>query len=244
MIRLDLEDRIGFLTLARPEKRNAMTPEMLDEFAGAVESLPVAARCLVLRGDGPTFCAGFDLKLCAADPSGDVMRRLLTGLSRCVRALRALDAPVVAGIHGAAVAGGCALLGGADVVIAERQTRLGYPVARIGVSPAVSAPFLTATVADGPARTLLLDPELVTADRALSIGLVHEVADGTDALHHRAIEVARLLAAKPGRGVSATKRLLNDLARDRTGHADAALDVSLARVGSPEERERLTALWT
>ena len=51
MIRLDLEDRIGFLTLARPEKRNAMTPEMLDEFAGAVESLPVAARCLVLRGD-------------------------------------------------------------------------------------------------------------------------------------------------------------------------------------------------
>ena len=244
MIRVELEDQIAFLTLARPEKRNAMAPGMLDDLAAAVESLPPDVRCITLRGDGPTFCAGFDLKRCAADPSGDTMRRLLTGLSRCVRALRAADAPVVAAVQGAAVAGGCALLGGADVVIAERQTRLGYPVARIGVSPAVSAPFLTATIADGPARTLQLDPELISAEQALSIGLVHELADGPDDLERRARESARRLATRPGHGVAATKRLLNELAQPRTAHADAALDVSLSRVGSSEERDRLAALWS
>lgn len=244
MIRVDREDQIVFITLARPEKRNAMTPGMPDDLAAAVESLPRGVRCIVLRGDGPTFCAGFDLKRCAADPSGDTMRRLLTGLSRCVRALRAAEAPVVAAVQGAAVAGGCALLGGADVVIADRQTRLGYPVARIGVSPAVSAPFLTATIPDGPARTLLLDPELITAERAMTIGLVHELSDGADDLDRRARGTARRLAAKPGHGVAATKRLLNELAQPRTAHADAALDVSLSRVGSPEERDRLAALWS
>tara|TARA_R110000782_G_scaffold20398_5_gene55146 strand:+ start:51747 stop:52481 length:735 start_codon:yes stop_codon:yes gene_type:complete len=244
MIRVEYLNPLAAVTLARSDKRNALTPEMLDSLAGALERIPPEIKAVVMFGDGPAFCAGFDLKLCAADPSGETMRQLLTGLSRCVRAMRALEQPVILGIHGAAVAGGCALLGGADIVVAERATKLGYPVANIGVSPAVSAPFLAATIADGPARARMLDPQLITAGEALRIGLVHEIADGPGATRERANDIARNLAAKPGIGVAATKALCNHLARDRTDHALEGLSASLALTGSDEERDRLAALWS
>ena len=244
MIRFEILDNLAAVTLSRADKRNALTPDMLDSLAGVFERMPAQIRAVVLSGDGPTFCAGFDLKLCAVDATGATMRALLTGLSRTVCAMRAIDAPVVLAAHGAAVAGGCALLGGADIVVAERQTKLGYPVVKIGVSPAVSAPFLTSMIPDGPARARLLDPDLVSAEYALRIGLVHELADGPGATRERANDIARHLAAKPGIGVAATKALLNHLARPRTDHADEALNASLALTGSDEERERLTALWS
>lgn len=244
MIRVENDGTLTRITLARGEKRNALTPDMLDALCAAFEGVPRACRAVLLSGEGPAFCAGFDLKLCAADPSGATMRRLLTGLSRCVRAMRALDAPVVLAVHGAAVAGGCALLGGADITVADRSTKLGYPVLRIGVSPAVSAPFLTATVADGPARARMLDTDLITADHALRIGLVHELVNGADAATARALDIARHLAAKPGVGVGATKSLLNRLAAPRTDWGEEALNASLSLTGSDEERQRLAALWS
>ena len=147
------------------------------------------------------------------------------------------------GIHGAALAGGCALLGGADIVVAQRGTKLGYPVVKIGVSPAVSAPFLSANVRDGAARSLMLDPGIIDADRALTLGLVHEVLDSQDGTLERASAVARGLASKPGRGVAATKALVNELCAARTDRADLGLSASLSRTGSDEERAMLSALW-
>lgn len=242
MIRFEILGNLAAVTLSRPEKRNALTPDMLESMTGVFERMPADIRAVIVSGDGPAFCAGFDLKLCAADPSGETMRQLLTALSRCVRAMRAVEAPVVLAIHGAAVAGGCALLGGADIVVAERQTKLGYPVAKIGVSPGVSAPFLS--VADGPARARLLDPDLISAEEALVIGLVHELTDGPGATRERANDIARQLAAKPGSGVAATKALCNHLARHRTDMALEALTTSLSLAGTEEERERLAALWS
>lgn len=244
MIRFEILGDLGSVTLSRADKRNALTPQMLTSLTGVFERMPREIRAVIVTGDGAAFCAGFDLKLCAADPSGGVMRELLTGLSRSVQAMRAAEQPVVMAIHGAAVAGGCALMGGADIVVAERSTRLGYPVANIGVSPAVSAPFLTAKIADGPARARLLDPELISAADALRIGLVHELADGPGATRERANDIARQLAAKPGIGVAATKALCNHLTRRRTDQAANALNVSLALTGSDEERDRLAALWS
>lgn len=235
---------LAAITLERPEKRNALTPEMLDSLANALERMPPEIRAVVMSGDGPAFCAGFDLKLCAADPSGGTMRALLTGLSRCVVAMRALEQPIVLAVHGSAVAGGCALLGGADVIVAERSTKLGYPVVKIGVSPAVSAPFLGASVAAGAIRARLMDPEVIGADRALAIGLVHEIHHGPGRTKERANDIARSLAHKPGVGVRATKSLLNHLGSPMTDRAQAGLDASLSLTGGDEERERLAAMWS
>ncbi len=244
MIRSEITSNLAAVTLARSEKRNALTPDMLESLAEVFERFPKQVRAVVVSGDGPAFCAGFDLKMCAADPSGETMRRLLTALSRCIHAMRSIEVPVVLAVHGAAVAGGCALLGGADIVVADRDTKLGYPVAKIGVSPAVSAPFLASAIPDGAARARLLDPELITAEQAIAIGLVHELADGPDAARERANHIARQLAAKPGIGVAATKALCNELARSRTDMRSEALAVSLSLTGSDEERERLAALWS
>ncbi len=124
------------IALARPDKRNALTPDMLLALRDRITAkATVAPRVLLLSGQGPAFCAGFDLSLCKDHPDGSVMRALLSGLHDCIAALRSLDIPVVIAAHGSAIAGGCALLGGGDIIITNAQAKIGYPVPRLGVSP-------------------------------------------------------------------------------------------------------------
>jgi enoyl-CoA hydratase/carnithine racemase len=243
MIKVELQDQIAIVSLNRPEKRNAIVPEMLDQLDHEIKDCAHKARALVIVGEGKTFCAGFDLKQCANDPSGETMRALLTGLSTVVRTMRAIEIPVVLGVPGAAVAGGCAMLGGADIVVADEQAKLGYPVVKIGVSPAVSAAFMMASITPGAVRTRLLDTELISGVEAKQIGLVHETVENREDVRSRCIEIAQSLAAKPGSGVKATKAWLNEICEPMTNNAQAGLDVSLTLTGSPEEQERLAALW-
>ena len=243
MITVHTENFVTTISLNRPEKRNAMLPEMLERFEAAMSGVDDSVRCVLVRGAGKVFCAGFDLKACAADESGETMRALLTGLSRCVVAMRECSAAVVMGVHGSAIAGGCAMLGGADVVVADRGAKLGYPVVKIGVSPAVSAAFLMSSVADGAARALMLDPGLIDAQRGYELGLVHELVEDAEAVRPRTMEIARGLAGKPGVGVRETKRLVNVITKGRSDLGGEGLAASLSRVGSDEERAMLGAIW-
>ncbi|MFI4896907.1 MAG: enoyl-CoA hydratase/isomerase family protein, partial [Phycisphaerales bacterium JB059] len=111
MIRGEMDGDVRVLTLDRPDRRNALTPEMLGELVGAIEA-SAGARAVCVLGAGEVFCAGFDLRRCAEDGSGESLRSLLTGLSGAIRGLRALEAGVVIGAQGGAIAGGAALLGG------------------------------------------------------------------------------------------------------------------------------------
>lgn len=227
-------ERIGSverLILSRPERRNALTPAMLDDLGTHIENAG-DAHALVLLSEGKAFCAGFDLDLCVGEGGDDNLRALLQGLSRCIVGMRALPCPVVLGIQGAAIAGGCALLGGADIVIAQPEAKLGYPVTRLGISPAVSAPFLSA-IPDGQGRRLMLDPGLINGRRAHAIGLVHELANEPAA---RAMELAGQLAAKPPHALAATKRWLNELS---PADARRGVDTSLSLVGNDESHALL-----
>ena len=228
-------ERIGTierLVLSRPDRRNALTPGMLDDLAGHIERAG-DADALLLLGDGKVFCAGFDLDLCVGDEGNANLRRLLEGLSRCIVAMRALPCPVAIGVQGAAIAGGCALLGGGGVVIAHPDAKLGYPVTRLGISPAVSAPFMGMALGQG--RKMLLDPGLIDGRRAHEIGLVHELSDEPAA---SSLGVAEDLTAKPSQSLAATKRWLNELA---AVDAQQGLDISLSLVGNAESRQLLAA---
>jgi len=247
MIHAALEGPVLVVTLRRPEKRNALTRDGLHDLARLCEHLRDGAhsdggrvRALVLEGEGPMFCAGFDLDACRGDPGGLVMRGFLTDLSRTIAALRDGPLPVVACAHGGAIAGGCALLGGADVVVADRASRLGYPVTRLGISPAVSAPFLAAHVGRGAARTRLLDNGLMDGQRALEIGLVHELASAPVFAQERARVIAHELAAKPMESMHATRRWLREVSPVR---AQGGLEASLSLVGREEEQHMLEAFW-
>jgi len=233
-----IEDGVGILAFDRPDKRNALRPEMLDAFTASVGTLESGgARALLVTGRGKIFCSGFDLKLCLADPEGGVMRSLLTGLDAAIRALRESPLPVVLAAHGAALAGGCALLGGADIVVTHTDAKLGYPVVKIGVSPAVSGPFLGAQAGAGYARSRLLDPGLTTGAEAFERGLAQELVDSAEEVVPRATEIAASLASKPAWAIAATKAWLNECAAPPPG-ADG-LAASLSLTGGDEERELL-----
>jgi len=238
------EDRsIALVLLDRPEKRNALTPEMLETLCEALELAPMSHDAIVLGGEGKLFCSGFDLSLCKADPSGGVMRSLLTGLSRACTIMRRTEKPVVIAAHGAAIAGGCALLGGADVVVCDSNAKLGYPVTKIGVSPAVSAPFLANNVTLGAARELLLLPELISGEAAHAKGLVHELVQTREEVRERAVAIASDLANKPPHAYAATKCWLNEL--ELTTHdlvIKLGLDASLSLTGGEEEQRLLAQL--
>lgn len=248
----DSSGAVAVITLDRADRRNALTPKMLTDLEAALGCVEDRhAGCVVLGGEGRVFCAGFDLGLCAQDPGGGTLDALLTGLSRVVRAMRGLGVPVVVAAHGAAIAGGCALLGGADVVVTDSGAKLGYPVAKLGISPAVSAPFLGADLPAGVARALMLDPGLIGAERAKAIGLVHEVVADREMVGQRAIDLAERLVWGTGwrslRGLEATKRWLMELGQmgdAGTGVGpEAGLGVSRSLVGSSESRERIGLAW-
>jgi enoyl-CoA hydratase/carnithine racemase len=237
--------RIAVMTIDRPEKRNALTPDMLaniESGAAMLRSDEGRADALVLAGAGKVFCAGFDLSLCRDDEQ--MMAALLTRLSGAIQALRRLPAPVVVAAHGGAIAGGCALLGGADIVVSDREAKLGYPVIRLGVSPSVNAPAIATAVSGSALRRLMLDPKLISGEEGMRFGLVHELVDSPDQVRDRAIEIATDLARKPPHGMHATKRWMNEIDRsDDAALFQSALEASLSLAGGDEERRLLRTIW-
>lgn len=245
VVRIDLAPAmpgVAEIVLDRPDKRNALTPEMLGEItrlAGAL-SAEDAIRAVVLRGEGPVFCAGFDLELCRDDAAA--LPALLRGLSGAIRALRRCRHPVVVAAHGAAVAGGCALLGGGDLVISHPAAKLGYPVLRMGISPAVNAPSLRPALTDAELRRRLLVPDLFSGEVARRIGLAHMLVDTPEDVIARAQVEAGRFAEKPPEALRTTKRWLNELDGSLDDHAfEQALAASLDLAGSEEQRVRLDA---
>lgn len=230
---------VAVITLDRPEKKNALTPPMLDDLCSALTTSGERAAAIVLAGSGAAFCSGFDLSLCRDDSRA--LASLLTGLSRSIRLMRELPVPIVAAAHGAAIAGGCALLAGADIVVTHASCRLGYPVVRLGISPGVNAPFLLSAIGAGPSREWLLGGQLVSGEQAHDRGLAHELAPTPEQVLDLAQTIADSLAAKPSSGMAATKAWMAHLTLAEDRAADA-LAVSMGLVGSAEERSRLASL--
>lgn len=233
------------IRLNRPDKRNALTPTMLAALDNAINAASTDDRAILLSGNGPAFCAGFDLSLC--EDNDTALDALLTGLGTVVRSLRNATQPVVIAVHGAAIAGGCALLGGADVIVATRDAKLGYPVVKLGISPAVSAPFLARAGgqhATGGARDVLLDPTLSTAeDFAHRTGIAMELVDTQVQAHERATEIAVSLAAKSTHALVHTKHWLNEI-EGSLADAQRGLDVSLSLASSKEVQSLLPRVWS
>lgn len=236
---------IQLIRLYRPDAKNAMTPSMLDAAIAAVAEAAAQQMNLIVAGSGHVLSAGFDLKLVASDP--DAMTQLLDRLSALVAALKRHPRPVVVAAAGVAIAGACALIGGADVSIADRDAKLGYPVVRLGLSPAVSAPFLTRQVAYGAARRLLLDPELITGARACEIGLITECVATAAEVEPRAIEIATQMASKPPGAIAATRTWLDEINAAHAGDLDEAAvrGVGVSRqTGQSHESRSLVAAAT
>lgn len=202
------------ISLNRPEVRNALSAELRDALAEAVEEAASASdvRAVVLTGEGAAFCSGLDLRELerVRDAPLEAARADAMRLADLLMRIHRLPKPVVAAVRGPAVAGGAGLASACDVVIAGEGARLGYTEARIGFVAALVAVFLVRQVGDRRARELLLTARLVDAAEAREIGLVNEVVADGRALA-RAHEVALAIAGNAPAAVSATKDLLASL---------------------------------
>ena len=250
MIRIDDDGAVRIISLDRADRRNALTPRMLEDLAqaAAMAGADAGVGAIALLGEGRVFCAGFDLDLCREDggsapPGGGVMQSLLSGLHGAIAALRSCGRPVVVGAQGGAIAGGCALLGAGDLVVSDCGAKLGYPVVRLGVSPAVSAPVLAERIGHGAARGWLLDPALHTGAEAHALGLVDTLVETREAVGPEAVRLAHALAGKPAGAMRATRAWIREVAPAGDAWGTRALEVSLGLAGGEEERRLLGAIW-
>ena len=195
---------VARVTLARPERHNAFDASLIAELRAAFAALareePASLRAVVLAGAGPSFCAGADIAWMRAALALDseANEQDAMAMADMFEAIDTCPVPVIARVHGAALGGGMGLCAVADLVIAESGTRFGFTETRLGILPAVIAPFVIAKIGESHARALFPGGRRFDAMRAARIGLVHEVVEGVAALD-AAVEtaIADVLAAGP-----------------------------------------------
>jgi methylglutaconyl-CoA hydratase len=214
------------ITLNRPERRNAMTPEMQSELIAAMrDAASSSCRVVVLRGAGEAFCAGLDLSvLQAMNGKGEAEHRAdALRIAQLFRALYELPKPTIAAVHGPAIAGGTGLATICDFTLAVPAAKFGYTEARIGFVPALVSAFLALQIGDKRARDLLLTARLFDAVEAHRLGLVNEVV-APEALEERVKSLARSLAANSPESLRATKSLM---AAQNKAWLDAAIALAM-----------------
>jgi methylglutaconyl-CoA hydratase len=216
---------IARVTLNRPEVRNAFDAELIAElrttFDGLSRETPDVLRGVVLAGEGPVFCAGADVEWMRASIGLSVAdnERDAAAMQAMYVAIDACPVPIVARVHGAALGGGMGLCAVSDVVIASADTTFGFTETRLGILPAVISTFVLPKIGESHARALFPLGERFDAERALRIGLVHEVVADEAALTTRVeAAVASILAAGPA-AARAAKALVRELRSMEPGEA-------------------------
>jgi len=214
-IQLALQTNYATITLNRPEKRNAISYELIAELLSALNQVAASAsRVLVITGAGPAFCSGMDLDDLKALIGRSPEQNLKDSetVAQLFRTIYEFPKPTIAAVNGAAVAGGAGLATLCDFTLAVPEAKFGYTEVRIGFIPAVVSTFLLRQIGEKHAREILLTGKLIGADEALRIGLINEIVPAAN-LTARATELAEQLTANSPASLLATKRLLRDLTR-------------------------------
>lgn len=218
-LRLERHDGVAVLTLADPDRRNAMSEEMTASWVAAVEELAGdrSVRTVVVTGEGTAFCSGGNTGWIAGEPDAtvDALRTRMVAFYRAWLSIRRLEVPTIAAVNGPAVGAGLCLALACDIRYAASSARLGAPFVRLGMHAGMAATHLLPNVVgEAHARELLLTGRTVDAAEALRIGLVSAVHDD-----------ARFLATvlETAAGVAATAPIasrLTKVALRGGGHPD------------------------
>ena len=213
-IHLEFSGEIAMITLNRPEKRNAITAEMIAELFSAFDEVQASsARVLLMTGAGKAFCSGMDLDAlkALAEQSSAEQREDADRLARFCLRIWSFPKPTIAAVNGHAIAGGCGIATLCDFTIAVPEAQFGYPEVRIGFLPAVVSVFLVRQIGDKQARDLLLTGRTIDAAEAHRLGLVSQIVPANELMIAAQILAASLLACSPG-SLHMTKKLLCDFA--------------------------------
>lgn len=232
------------LTLNRPEKRNAISYELIEELLAALaEAAASPAFVLILTGRGQAFCSGMDLENLKAllGRSRDENLKDSETMARLFRSLSEFPKATIAAVNGAALAGGCGLATLCDFTLAVPEAKFGYTEVRIGFVPAIVSTFLLRQMGEKQARELLLTGKIITAAEAQRLGLVNEiVAPGK--LLERARALAEQLMENSPQSIAATKRLLSEyVGQERDAQIQRAVRENAAIRETEDFREGVTS---
>jgi methylglutaconyl-CoA hydratase len=213
-LHLEFTGEIAMITLSRPEKRNAISAEMIAELLSAFSEVEAShARVLILTGAGKAFCSGMDLEdlKALATQSPVEQREDADRLARFFIRIWSFPKPTIAAVNGHAIAGGCGIATLCDFTIAVPEAKFGYPEVRIGFLPAVVSVFLIRQIGEKKARDLLLAGRTIDAAEAHRLGLVSQIIPAKELMIAAQILAATLLECSPA-SLHMTKKLLCDFA--------------------------------
>ncbi|HEU5335337.1 MAG TPA: enoyl-CoA hydratase-related protein [Terriglobales bacterium] len=235
-LQLALDGSLATLTLNRPDKRNALSFELLDEFMTALDEVERGpAQVLIITGAGKAFCAGLDLDELKSllGKTHDQNLRDSARMAQIFRRLYEFPKPTIAAVNGAAIAGGTGIATMSDFTLAVPEAKFGYTEVRIGFVPAIVSSVLVWQVGHKIARDLLMTGRLFDAAEAYRFGLVNEVV-APERLLDRARELAAQLMENSPSSVRQTKKLIN-------GFISRLLDEQIAQAVEDNARIRTTA---
>ena len=209
MIKYSEKNNIGLIMLNRPEKRNALHPEMVEEIKNKLGSIKNnnKIKVLILSGEGSSFCAGADLAYLneLKDFSVTENERDSEELAQLFLDIYDFPKPVIAAVNGPAIAGGCGLASVCDFIIADSEkAKFGYSEAKIGFVPAIVSIFLVKKIGEGKAKQLLLSAEIINAQKAFEIGFA-------DLLSGNVLKDSFVLAEKLNRNSLTSLKLIKKM---------------------------------
>jgi methylglutaconyl-CoA hydratase len=238
---------VATLTLAREEKHNAMSAQMIAELSQAAAQLGAddAVRVVVLTGAGKSFCAGGDLGWMQAQRDMDAATRSAEAgkLAAMLGALNTLPKPLIGRVQGNAFGGGVGMASVCDVAIGVDTLKMGFTETRLGIIPATIGPYVLARMGEGRARRVFMSARLFDAQEAVDLGLLARIVPASDLDAAIEAEVVPYLSCAPG-AVAAAKQLARDLGpridTDVVAHTIAAL---AARWETEEAAEGIGAFF-
>jgi len=241
---IESADGVKTITLNRPEKRNALSPLLIEELTQALhEAETCDCGVVILTGAGPAFCAGLDLEnletMHATNPEEN--RRDSENMARELRTLYDFPKPIIAAVNGPAIAAGMALATIPDFTLATPEAKFGYNEVRVGFVPAIVASFLIRQVGESRTRELLLSGRILNAREALQLGLVTQIVDQKDLLA-TAHALAQTLLLNSPQAMQAVKRLLAKHAKRRLDEEiEDAIAVNASQRSTEDFREGVLA---
>lgn len=215
LVLYEVKEQIAYLTLNRPDKRNALNNEMVLALTEAIKNAAEdhAAKVIILKANGKVFCAGADLAYLQQLQNNSFEENLADSsrLANLFHLIYTLDKVVIAQIHGHAIAGGCGLATICDFSFSVPEANFGYTEVKIGFVPAIVSLFLIRKTGETRARELLLSGELISAEKAESYNLINYVVQAAE-LEERVFTFARQLCEKnSAQSMALTKRLIADV---------------------------------
>lgn len=214
-ILVQTSNRVTTVTLNRPEKRNALNPQLISELQSAFDNIAedTDTKVVHLRANGPAFSAGADLEYLKSLQANSYEDNLADSrqLMRLLHGMYSCPKPLIAIVNGPAIAGGCGLVTVCDFALASHEAEFGYSEVKIGFVPALVMIFLVKRVGESTARRLLLTGDLISANEAQQVGLITKSASTGDLEQEVSTLTEQLLTQTSGQSVRRIKKMFDNL---------------------------------